>query len=279
MSRKTYRLYMDDSGSRHPDRKPTEAPAKRDWFALGGILICETDLSDAEASIDEFKSRWPEIGEAPLHSSAIRSRSGSFHWLASASARRKDQFMDEISALMTSLPIVVVACVVDRPGYNHRYKERYGRQRWDLCKTAFSIAVERSAKFAQVNGARLRVYVEQSGKKIDGRLRHYFDQLREVGAPFDATTSAKYRPLDGESLRRTLFEFQVKPKASRLMQVADLALWPVCMGGYDSDNRSYTILKQSGKLIDTYCTADGAAFGIKYSCFDLVDEAQKQKPA
>jgi hypothetical protein len=37
-------LYMDDSGTRHPDRKPKYMPEHgRDWFSLGGVLIKQED--------------------------------------------------------------------------------------------------------------------------------------------------------------------------------------------------------------------------------------------
>jgi hypothetical protein len=273
-------FYVDDSGSRHPDRHPAADAAKHDWFALGGVLVSESDISAAEVAIDRFRERWPEMRDSPLHSVAIRARSGTFRWLANASAERKTRFMTELTELMTSLPVVVLACVVDRRGYNHRYKERYGRERWSLCRTAFTIAVERAAKFAESRGARLRVYVEHSDKKTERRLKRYYDEMRNSGSPFDPDTSAKYRPLAADKLAKSLLEFRVKTKTSRLMQIADLALWPACKGGYEPANRAYLALKEAGKLIDAYCTADNGVQGIKYSCFDVVSAAtKKQEPA
>jgi len=244
------------------------------------VLISEWELPAAERAIDEFRERWPEIGDAPLHSSPIRSRNGNFRWLIKASASRKEEFMRDLSQLMTALPIIVLACVVDRPGYNHRYKERYGRQRWALCRTAFTIAVERAAKYAKAKGLRLRVYVEHSDRKTERRLKGYYEELSSKGAPFAADTSAKYMPLKAEDLSATLLEFKVKSKASRLMQIADLALWPACKGGYDRGNRAYVALRDAGKLLDSYCSEENGIQGIKYSCFDLTNRSEeKQKPA
>jgi hypothetical protein len=275
-----FRFYVDDSGSRHPDRNPAEVPPQHDWFALGGVLIAESKLPAAEAAIESFRARWPEMGNAPLHSAPIRSRNGDFRWLMRASASRKDEFMCDLTRLMTSLPIVVHACVVDRPGYNNRYKERYGRERWALCRTAFTIAVERAAKYARAKELRLRVYVEQSDRKTEGRLKGYYEALRTNGTPFSTDTSAKYGPMAAEELSQALLEFRVKSKASTLMQIADLALWPACKGGYAPENLAFTALRDAGKLIDTHCTADNGVQGIKYSCFDLVHESLKrQEPA
>jgi hypothetical protein len=57
--------------------------------------------------------------------------------------------------LMSASPFLGFACVIDRPGYNARYREKYGREQWSLCKTAFSELVERAAKYAQGAGYRL----------------------------------------------------------------------------------------------------------------------------
>jgi hypothetical protein len=157
---------------------------------------------------------------------------------------------------------------VDRPGYNKKYLTEYGPRRWMLCRTAFKIAVERAAKFARSEGARLRVYVEQSDKPNEGRLKGYFDSLRQEGLPFKQETSAKYGPLSATELKETLLEFGVKDKTSITMQIADLALWPVCHGKYHPDNLSLVALSESGKLLDARCNVDNGLLGIKYSCFE-----------
>src|SRR4029079_9609840 len=121
-------------------------------------------------------------------------------------------------------------------------------------------------------------YAEHSDRKTERRLKGYYEELRSTGAPFAADTSAKYGPMRPEELAWTLLEFKVKSKTSRLMQIADLALWPACKGGYDPTSRAYLALRDAGKLIDAHCTGTNGVQGIKYSCFDLVHQvAEKQK--
>jgi hypothetical protein len=36
----------------------------------------------------------------------------------------RDRFYEELYQFMRDAPVVGLACVVDRPGYNHRYRER-----------------------------------------------------------------------------------------------------------------------------------------------------------
>src|SRR3990172_3378290 len=93
-------FYIDDSGTRHPDRHPGHSD-HNDWFALGGVLIRESDEGD------------PRI--------------------------RHERFCHELERVLLPIHVLGLACVIDRPGYNARYEEKYGRMRWSLCKSAFSI--------------------------------------------------------------------------------------------------------------------------------------------
>lgn len=265
-----YRFYMDESGTRHPDRDPGRKPAHgHDWFGLGGILIRESDEESLRAAHATFCKKWRIT--APLRSADIRSKSGAFAWLKVCGAEKGEAFLEELYQLMARPELLGIACVIDRPGYNQKYRERYGRQRWSLCKTAFAVAIERAAKHVRKQGHQLRVLVERSDKKTDRWMHYYYQDLRSNGAPFDKTTSGKYQPLSPSELRETLYEFRLKGKSSPPMQIADLYLWPICIGGYDSSNRPYRRLLEDGRLIDCVLPAELiAAEGTKYSCFELV---------
>lgn len=267
MPKTTFVLALDDSGTRHPDRKPGKLPAHgSDWFSLGGILFDEADellIRDMHAG---FCSRWGI--DAPLHSVEIRAKSGAFSFLAEMSGEELGRFNLELSQMLTGLPVLGHACVIDRPGYDARYIPKYGRQRWLLCKSAFSIVVERSAKYVRRREGRLRVYIEKSDKKTDRTLKGYYDEMRGVGMPFSQETSSKYNPADSRILTETLFEFRPKDKSSPLAQFADLYLWPICMGGYNEQCKPFVSLKDSGRLIDCAVAENEQDCTIKYYCFD-----------
>lgn len=263
-------FYVDDSGTRHPDHKPNLAKHGNDWFALGGILIDDEQKDLAESLIDDFRASWPQMGGNPLHSWEIRGCHENFAWLGKDLAI-KASFLQELEALLFALPVTGLACVIDRPGYNKRYAEKYGRARWMLCKTAFAIAVERAVKYAQSRDRKLRVYLEKSSKAEDATVKSYYGALKENGHCFDSATSAKYDPATYVDYQKTLYEFRTKAKSSRLMQIADLYLWPICMSGYSKDNFAYRRLVDAGKLIECVLSSDDVpVLGSKYSCFDSV---------
>jgi Protein of unknown function (DUF3800) len=260
-------LYIDDSGTRHPDHDQPGGRT-RDWFALGGIMIDEENKDLAEKLITDFRANWPELGDSPFHSHEIRRKQDGFVWMAKA-GERADQFMKELSALLLSLPVIGIACVIDRPGYNQRYKERYGQDRWLLCKTAFAVTIERAVKQAIIKDRRLQVFVERGSRQVDDTIKSYYDALKENGSWFDSSQSSKYKPVPKEEFKARLYDFKLKTKKSLLMQIADLYLWPMCIGGYDQNNQAYVALKQANKLIDCFIHEEQLAEqGIKYSCFE-----------
>jgi hypothetical protein len=262
---------MDDSGTRQPDRQRGPDETHDGWFALGGLLIKEADIDEAEEKIAAFRSAWPQLAAAPLHSYDLRNSRGQFKWLRELTPGRRTQFMAELTELIIGLPIVALACVVDRTGYNKRYLKEYGPRRWMLCRTAFFIAVERAAKFARQSGARLRVYVERCDQKTDRRTREYYNTMKSTGLPFSSERSAPHRPLAVEQLRETLYEFRLKDKTSALMQIADLVLWPLCAQRYGLGGQAYNALRDAGRLMETICTPENGLQGTKYSCFDSAE--------
>jgi hypothetical protein len=182
----------------------------------------------------------------------------------------ENRFFAELEQLILAAPVVGLACVIDRPGYNARYREKYGRQRWSLCKTAFSVIAERGAKRAIAEQRRLRLYPERSDPDAESRLRTYYRAIRDVGMPFHEGGDPKYQPLSQPELHHTLREFRLKYKSSPPMQIADLYLYPICRAGYVKYKPLET-LKANKKLIDNLLPPEGIeALGIKYSCFELV---------
>jgi hypothetical protein len=273
-----YNLYVDDSGTRHPDHDPGREPAHgHDWFGMGGVMVRESDETVVRQRHADLCAKWKLT--YPLHSAEIRACSENFCWLGELPKAERNTFLTEVTALLTSPELIAVACVIDRPGYNHRYREKYGRGRWSLCKTAFTVLVERALKFARERKHRLRVLVERADKKTDRMVEGYYDDLRANGHPFDANNSTKYVPLATEDFSQGLYEFKTKNKSSPIMQIADLALWPMCIGGYDPNNRSITLMRAAGILIDNKLdSAQLEERGIKYSCWDLENARKNQSP-
>lgn len=200
----SFSLYLDDSGVRHPDRKPAlDRHDGVDCFALGGLLI-ETEKLDAlTAGYDRLTARYG-IGY-PLHSHKIRTRKDTFRWLESDPAKAA-VFYQDLERFLCGIPGCAVACCIDRPGYDARYAGQYGKERWKLCKSAYAIVVERAAKWAIRHGGKLIVSVEQTGKREDSDISRYHRDILDQGMYFDKERSEKYGPLSPLCLAETLMK-------------------------------------------------------------------------
>jgi hypothetical protein len=267
---KVLNFYIDDSGTRYPNKnRGTKAEHGYDWFALGGILIEDSAEECARALYKSFVSEW-SIG-IPLHSAEIRSQKEGFKWLRGLDDALQIRFHEELYELLRSVPAIGLAAVIDRDGYNARYSERYSGQPWLLCKTAFGIVVERAAKHARAIGLKLRICPERCNKKEDGLVLGYYEGLRTEGIPFPGGGDERYSPLTALEFRETLHELKPKFKSSPMAQLADLYLWPMCMGGYHRSNRTYKRLLDDRKLIECWLPAELVPTrGTKYSCFENV---------
>jgi hypothetical protein len=261
-------LYLDDSG-------PKSGPFSR-WFTLGGYLINEEDEGKLRTAHGNFCAAWGI--KYPLHSYDMRAQRKKFAWLGKLNEHEFSKFMTDLASMLVSFPILGHACVIDRPGYNARYREKHGRQVWQLCQTAFSVVVERAAKHALKNGRKLRVYAEEGDKSADTKIREYYASLRSDGMPFDGTTMAKYAPLGKKELKDVLYELDFKAKSSPMAQVADLYTYPIARGGYDEAYGPFAQLRANKKLIDDHLKPEEIPhLGIKYSCFELVQKQKKNK--
>lgn len=264
-----FMLCIDDSGSREPDRELNgvlQRKDKMDWFALGGVLIKNDDIGQIVKCYNDFVDKWGI--KYPLHSSEIRGRRKNFAWLNDKEKAKK--FYPELGAFIVSLPIIAVACVIHRPGYVDRYKDRYGEGMWYMCKTAFCILVERVSKYVDQQGGILEIIYESAGKREDQDVIGYLRCLKKDGNPFNQKTSIDYLPFDASDYKRIIAgEPKRKKKDNILLQVADLALYPIAKGRYEPNYEPYLKLLEYSKIIDCVLSKDESKYmSVKYSCFD-----------
>lgn len=236
-----------------------------DCFGLGGILINEEDIDPFIAIYKTFRGEWNI--DYPFHSHKIRGGRDEFGWLKKP--ENAAAFLPALEDMMLAMPALGIAAVIHRPGYVERYKELYRERMWMMSKTAYSVLIERSAKHARSQGRKLRVFFEGAGPAEDADIIAYAKALKADGMPFDQQNSASYAALTADDFREIVRgEPRRKTKATPMIQIADLVLYPMAKGGYDPSYRPYKKLMAHGKLIDAVLKPDDRpALGIKYSCF------------
>jgi hypothetical protein len=207
-----YSLYIDDTGSRHPDKKPDRGREGRDWFALGGFLIEQEQEDFVKQLHQNFCKEWSV--RAPLHMTDMLGRHKRFSWLGRLSAADLDRFWSDYVQFLASVPVIGMACVIDRPGYVARgYIEKH-KDKWLLCRSAFDITMERAVKLAMLRDRKLRV-INESDVGVNSIFRDYFRNLKQNGLAFGAETSQKYKPLKQEHFQETLLTIGIRLRATR----------------------------------------------------------------
>ena len=261
-----FALFIDESGSPKPNLKDTTP-----YFALGGVLVKRNQEIVIEQAVAHFKQRWNINLDTPLHGNEIRSKKKRFAWLGKISEQERNNFLEDLSDTITSLPIIVHACVISRQGYHNRFLEQYGDDTWEMMKSAFSILIERTVKYVSDRGESIMIYYEESGKREDKLLRQYFKDIRTSGHPFDPVNASKYSPLSAEQISDCLRGIEGKKKSNPILQIADLCLYPVARGKEKPNDKAYVALKQKQLLIDSYLASEEIkSRGIKYYCFDNI---------
>lgn len=259
-----FALFLDESGSPKPNPKD-QAP----FFAMGGVLVRRKDEAVIEDSITKFKERWNIDRKVPLHGSEIRSQKDRFAWLGKLSEEEQERFIEDLTSLIIGCPILVHACVISRSGYFNRYLERYGSNTWEMMKTAFSILVERAAKYAASNNGTVMVYYEKAGKTEDRLIKQYYRDLCSSGHPFNPATAAKYSPMPAAQMSELLRGIEGKTKNRAELQLADLCLYPLAKIKTQPDNKAFLAMRDEKLIVDCHLHPDHVeALGIKYYCFD-----------
>lgn len=221
------------------------------------------------SEVSALKRRWGLSEDTPLHGNEIRSRKKNFAWLGTRSQVEQQEFITDISNTIIALPVIVHACVVSRTGYLDRYLKQYGPETWEMMKSAFTILIERAAKFAGKHNGSIMIYYEEAGKKEDQLIKQYFEDLRRSGHPFDVTNASQYQPLSSDDLSQCLRGIEGKKKSNPILQIADLCLYPVARSIHTPEDRAYIALRENNILVDSNLeNGELKNLGIKYFCFD-----------
>jgi len=260
-------LYIDETGSRHPDKKSDASRAGRDWFGLGGYIIASEDESEVKGRHAAFVKSW-QIS-SPLHITDMMAERKGFSWLGKKTEIAREQFWSDYKKFLCSLPVLGMACVIDRPGYVARgYLEKHPEPKWLLCRSAFDILIERAAKHAINNDRRLNIIFE-GDVGINDTIKEYFRRLKADGLEFDAANSAKYTPLPKEEFSKTLSTIEYKNKSSVMLQVADSYIYAISRNAYDKKFPIYRGLRDAKRIINFGVPQEHiSAVGVKHYCFD-----------
>ncbi|MEZ4200512.1 MAG: DUF3800 domain-containing protein [Candidatus Paceibacterota bacterium] len=269
MSPDRYTLYIDESGIRYPQHKVMPREDGMDWFSWGGVLVRKQDEQEIVDKYKKFCEKW-EI-TYPLHSSEIRGKRDKFGWLRDDETKTAE-FFNDLNDFLTGISVIGFGVVVSRPGYNKKFREKYGNQRWELCKTTHPILMERVVRYliANSDNPKLKVVFEGASGSDNKKVVNYGMALKDSGHPFDKNNAEKYSPLPCEIFQE-LVVGRPEPgtKSNIFLQIADLYVYPMSKFIYDPNYLAWHELYKAGRLIDSVLEPEEIYLkGVKYYCFN-----------
>lgn len=263
----SYIFYIDETGSRHPDKNSDASRKGRDWFGLGGILVKQEDVITVKERHRDFCEMWNIT--RPLHMTDILAKKKGFAWIGKLSEERCKEFWSDYKEFLGTLPVVGHACIIDRPGYVNRGYLKNPGDKWLLCRSAFDIVIERAAKIAQRDDRKLEIVFE-GDIGINETIKGYFKNLKENGLAFDGGRSGKYKPLSKEEFAVILATIEYKGKSNSLLQIADSYIYAIARNKYDKKFDLFRHLGDRKRIVNfTLTNEEIPSMGIKYYCFDV----------
>lgn len=226
--------YGDESGTATLGKIEADFPAV-------GLAFCvfrvEDYVREVVPQVQALKFRYFGHDQVVLHERDIRRRQGEFRL---GSGREREAFMQDLGAVMSDLPMTVVAAVVDQ----QRLRERYGKA-FDAYDLGLRCCV---AQLLDWIGE-----VDQSGSAtrvpVIAEARTSVEQNRTTADRFHAGLAGAGRYAVTPPSRAEL-RFASKQANSTGLQIADLVVRPIVLQALrpDQPNRAWDAI--SPKLYD-----------------------------
>ena len=219
-------VFVDESGDHGLENVSQDYPV---FVLLFAIFRKDDYVQRVCRDIQQLKINFWGHDEVVLHEHELRKPAGHFQILLQREIR--ERFLGELTALMATLPMTVVAVVIDKPAFIARYKEPVGP--YDYALDAGLERVYRHLDSLGDGAKETPVIVECRGRKEDAELELAFRRVR-------AGNNALGKPLP--------FRHVMIPKAANSigLQMADLMARPVGLNHFrpGQPNRAFDNIKQ-----------------------------------
>jgi hypothetical protein len=219
-------VFVDESGDHGLENVSQDYPV----FVLLFAIFQKADYVQRVCrDVQQLKFKFWGHDEAVLHEHELRKPAGHFQILLQREVR--ERFHAALTALMVTLPMTVVAVVIDKPAFVARYKEPVSP--YDYALEAGLERVYRHLDSLGEGAKETPIVVECRGRKEDAELELAFLRVcagnNALGKPFP-------------------FRHVMIPKAANSagLQMADLMARPIGLNHFrpGQPNRAFDIIKQ-----------------------------------
>ncbi|HBL33126.1 MAG TPA: DUF3800 domain-containing protein [Porphyromonadaceae bacterium] len=226
-------LFLDECGDQNLSNFNPDFPI----FTLCGIIISESDYDVMKNKVRELKEFFWKSKKVILHSRDIRKCQKGFEILFDLNAKKV--FYEQIDSIMNECNYTIVSCSI----LKEPYIRRYGKLS-DVYSLSLSFIIERTVflldglKKDLGDDIELNVIAEKRGKKEDGNLLNYYNELLDRGTYF----------VNKNRIKKYFKTFQFKKKSEDItgLQIADLSAYPITRHVLDKEevNLAFDIVEK-----------------------------------
>jgi hypothetical protein len=239
-----YIIYVDESGDHNLEKIDPDYPI----FVLAFCVFRKNDyVNKVVPALQDFKFRWFGHDAVVLHEHEIRKQEAPFNFLRTK--RLHTQFMEDLNELVASLPMTIIAAVIDKRKLTASGVE----DALNPYPLALLACMGLTHEFLSAEWqTTLKTYClfEKRGASEDKDLELAFRRLNE-GAPESAFMQEGYN----------CFEIAIVDKRTNSsgLQMADLTARPIGLSILrpDQPNRAFDIVRNKLWRVDNGATTGG----------------------
>lgn len=232
-----YLIFADESGDHGLVSIDKQFPV----FALVFCIVRKQDyVEQIVPAMLRLKMAYWGHDQVILHEHDIRKEKGPFALLRTDPALR-EQFMNELTELISDMPMQVIASVIDKHALKARYSTPYNPY-----EVALLFCLERALSVlcrGGETGKRVHVQFESRGRQEDAELELEFRRICNNGSSWG------YRRVDFQKLQFAHL-FVDKRSNSTGLQLADLVARPLALRHLRPDQPNRALRALDGKLLN-----------------------------
>lgn len=227
-----YFLFLDECGDHNLSNYNPTFPI----FTLSGIIVSESDYHLIDEKLNILKQQFWGNKTIVFHSRDIRKLQNGFEVLFDL--EKKKVFYDTLNAIMHTSNYSIISCSIMKQAYI----KKYGRLEDDVYGLSLSFVMERTVALLdglnqKDNPIELEVFVEKRGKKEDGNLLKFYNEVLDRGTYYVNPQRMK-----------TYFKachFEWKKANINGLQLSDLVAYPISRHVLDPNavNFAYDIIE------------------------------------
>jgi len=206
-----YFLFLDETGDHGLNSVDKNFPL----FLLCGCIVEENDLKKIVNKVNSLKHKYFGTTEIILHSRNIRKCEGAFQILFDLGL--KEQFYKDLNLILDESRYCLLGSGIQK----EKHIKKYGKGAKDPYSLSLSFVVERLIFYLDNlnEEVRVRILVEERGKKEDRMLLSHFNSIVDRGTYY----------LNADRLRQKITGLSFHGKYENIpgLQIADLCAYPM----------------------------------------------------